>query len=201
MKKFMTLFLTVLFLFTFTQSAFAETSSLVYEGETYYTKQTDNPAADLQPGEQIDFTLSDNIDFVTGTYKLTVVSCGNRESITIKVNGIDAGTISRAGTGFGMDQMSYDVLDTEISLSPEDTLSVCGQKGEYWGWVDSIQLELIKAAIDLTSDATVSASSDTTAAEDTAPKTGVEFPAYLLMLSVASCLGLLACSKIIKKRG
>ena len=39
-----------------------EDGRLIYEGEAYYTKQNDNPAADLQPGENLSFYATQAAD-------------------------------------------------------------------------------------------------------------------------------------------
>jgi hypothetical protein len=205
MKKFEALVLSSLLAFTFTVSVYAEGAEnvdyFIYQGETYYTAQTDNPAADLQPGEQIDVKLSDNTAFTAGTYKITVVSCGNRESVLVKVNGADAGTISRKGTGFGMDQMTSDVLETEVELKPEDTLSFASESGEIYGWVDYIQLDKVGEAADTVAAADIKAADTEAAApadNNDVPKTGEEFPAYLIPMAVCAA-GFIALSKINKK--
>ncbi len=114
-----------------------------YEGETYYAKTPDvtGEAADLQPGETMTIPLSDNGDFVAGTYTLSVYSCGNREQFDVLVNGESVGTITRTGTNFGMDQMTLDVLDVPLTLKPEDTISLVAPAGSYWGWVDFVSLQ------------------------------------------------------------
>lgn len=192
MKRIVTVILSLVMAFSLTSVAFAEGTEnsdyFIYQGENYYTPQKDNPAADLQPGEQIDITLSDNAAFSEGTYKLTVVSCGNREDVIIKVNGAEVGTISRKGTGFGMDQMTNDVLDAQLELSPSDTLSIVGVTGEIWGWVDYIQLDKVgEAAVEATTDETADI-----------PKTGETNPVYLLILMAVSAFGIAAGSRMNK---
>lgn len=115
----------------------------IYQAEDYYSGTiTEGVAADLQPGETLSFRLGKDAQFKAGTYLLTVYSCGNRESFDVLVNGTKVGTISRTGTGFGQDQMTYDKLQTEIKLKPEDTLSLVAPSGSYWGWVDFIVLDV-----------------------------------------------------------
>ena len=185
MKKILSLALALVLSLAVSSMAFAATENVdyfQYEGETYYMQQKDgNPAADLQPGEELTIPLSDNASFVPGIYRITVASCGNRELITIKLNGEEIGTINREGTGFGMDQMTNDVLDLDVELTPDDSISIYGQEGEYYGWVDYVRFDKI---------------GDITTSEDTAeettttevPKTGETFPVYtaaMLMLSLA----------------
>lgn len=119
---------------------------IIYQCEKYYDKISENVAADLQPGEQIDIPLNSDNSFVGGSYKLTIYSCGNRESFDILVNGEKVGTVTRTGTGFGQDQMTYDKLSVVLELTPEDTLTLVGPTGEYWGWVDFIVLDVVREA-------------------------------------------------------
>lgn len=118
-----------------------EGRTLVYQGEGYYKKQNDNPAADLQPGEQIIIPVSDHSAFTAGTYRLSIRSCGLREAFYIKVNGIERGSISRRSSGYGMDLMTEDKMGTELTLFAGDLLCVESAKGSSWGWVDAICLE------------------------------------------------------------
>lgn len=113
-----------------------------WQGEAYYAKTPDGwpTVADLQPGENIAFPLSDNPDFTAGTYTLTVFSCGNRESIEVLVNGQSVGKILRSGTNFGLDQLTDDQLMVALELKPEDVLTIVGPTGAYYGWVDYITL-------------------------------------------------------------
>ena len=123
-----------------------EDGRLIYEGEAYYTKQNDNPAADLQPGEQIRIPVSDNGRFKDGNYRVLVRSCGNREVFTIRVNGMDVGSISRGITDYGMDEMTTDGSGGEIFLKAGDILAIEGEAGAKYGWVDYIALEPVSGA-------------------------------------------------------
>jgi len=115
----------------------------LYQAEGYYSGNlAEGTTADLQPGETIQFRLADNQDFRSGTYTLTIYSCGNREEFTILVNGKEVGRVSRSATGFGMDQMTYDKLSIPLELKSEDTLTLQAPSGEYWGWVDFIILDV-----------------------------------------------------------
>lgn len=179
MKKILSLALALVLSLAVSSMAFAATENVdyfQYEGETYYMQQKDgNPAADLQPGEELTIPLSDNASFVPGIYRITVVSCGNRELMTIKLNGEEIGTINRKGTGFGMDQMTNDVLDLDVELTPDDSISIYGQEGSYWGWVDYVRFDKVA---DLAVESTATK----------APKTGESFPVFtaaMLMLSLA----------------
>lgn len=117
-----------------------EGGKLIYQGEAYYQPQKDNPAADLQPGEQILIPVSDNHGFTDGQYCIRIRSCGNREFFNIKVNGEKAGSISRKGTDYGIDQMTDDAMGTLLNLKGGDILSVEGEAGGKYGWVDYISL-------------------------------------------------------------
>jgi len=197
MKKVVTVILSLVLVFSFTMVASAEeienVDSFVYQGEDYYKAQTDNPAADLQPGEQIDIKLSDNSSFTAGVYNLTVVSCGNRETIIVKSNDTEVGTISRVGTGFGMDQMTNDVMEKQIELTPSDILSTASEAGEYYGWVDYILLEKVVEASGTSQVTDTEATADTE--EASMPKTGENTPTYLLLI-----ISLLAGGMIISRK-
>ena len=123
-------------------STSSKDGKLIYQGEAYYTKQKDNPAADLQPGEQILIPVSDNGSFTDGKYRVQIQSCGNRESFQIKVNGRTVGSISRKETNYGMDSMTEDTMGTLVDLKAGDTLIVEGQSGGKYGWVDCVTLKL-----------------------------------------------------------
>lgn len=120
-----------------------EDGRLTYQGEAYYRAQNDNPAADLQPGEQILIPVSDHGKFAEGSYRLTVRSCGNREFFRIKVNGWLVGTVTRKETGYGMGEMTDDTMETPVDLKPGDMLAIEGQTGGKYGWVDSVALSRI----------------------------------------------------------
>lgn len=114
----------------------------VYQMEYFYDGNIcEDIAADLQPGESILFRLNTNQDFTAGRYRLTVYSCGNRESFDILVNGEYAGTVNRVGTGYGQNQMTYDKLSTILELEPEDVITVVAPT-EGYGWVDFVVLDL-----------------------------------------------------------
>ena len=124
----------------------SEDGRLLYEGEAYYTKQNDNPAADLQPGEQIRIPVSDNGEFRDGNYRVLVRSCGNREVFTIRVNGLDVGSISRGITDYGMEEMTTDGTGGGIFLKAGDILAIEGEAGAKYGWVDYVALEPVSEA-------------------------------------------------------
>lgn len=124
----------------------AEDGKLIYQGEAYYTKQKDNPAADLQPGEQILIPLSDNSGFAGGTYRLAIRSCGNREAFTVKVNGMAVGGISRKGTSYGMDAMTDDDMGKLLELKDRDILGIEGETGGKYGWIDYVSLKPVTQA-------------------------------------------------------
>ena len=118
---------------------------LIYQGEGYYKAQADNPAADLQPGEQILIPVSDHSQFSQGLYRLTVRSCGNREIFRVKVNGWTVGNITRKETNYGMDSMTEDSLGCMVSLKPGDVLIIEGQTGGKYGWVDYVSLSRVSS--------------------------------------------------------
>lgn len=122
-------------------SSAIENENLIYQGEIYYPKQKDNPAADLQPGEQILIPVSDNSGFSNGYYKLTIRSCGNRDALYIKVNGIKVGGISRKATEYKMETMHDDTLVTPLELKSGDVLAIEAPTGTKYGWIDYIVLE------------------------------------------------------------
>ncbi len=114
----------------------------VYQVEHYYDGNiSEEIAADMQPGEVIEIPLRTNKDFTTGKYIITIYSCGNREAFEILVNGQSVGTISRTGTGYGQDQMTYDKLESVLNLKPDDVVSIVAP-AEGYGWVDFILLDL-----------------------------------------------------------
>lgn len=117
----------------------------IFQGEGYYQKQSDNPAADLQPGQQIEIPLLDNPNFVDGVYQVTIVSCGGRDHFFVKVNGLKSGRIDRQPNGYGMNKMTRDTLSTTVELNKGDLLCIEAAPTE-WGWVDYIQLDLIQKA-------------------------------------------------------
>ncbi len=114
-----------------------------YHAEHFYEPRIkENVAADLQPGEQIIIPVNAFVDFKEGKYSLTVRSCGNRESFEILVNGQSVGNLTRKGTGFGMDQMTNDKLTQTLTLKPGDVIGLKAPSGEFWGWVDYVQLDV-----------------------------------------------------------
>lgn len=118
---------------------------IIYQCENYYSGNiSEGVAADLQPGENLDILLGSDDTFQAGYYQLTVYSCGNRESFDVLVNGEKVGTITRTGTGFGQDQMTYDKLSVTLELKPEDTITLVAPDGQYYGWVDHIVLDVIR---------------------------------------------------------
>ncbi len=112
-----------------------------YHAEAFYDAlpSTGDAAADMQPDTQFDVELAANGAFSAGKYILSVTSCGNRESFEILVNGESVGTISRAGSDFGMNHMSADALDATLELSESDVITVIAP-AEGYGWVDYVQL-------------------------------------------------------------
>lgn len=123
-----------------------EGSHYYYEGEGYYKAQFDSLTGDLQPGAQMQISLSDNKDFHAGKYTLTVRSNGNRQKLIVKVNNRIVGYVYRAETSFDMSSMTEDVMVDAISLSPSDTLTIEGETGGYYGWVDYVKLSCISAS-------------------------------------------------------
>lgn len=115
----------------------------IYEGEAYYKALGDKPAADLQPGAQLTFRLADNPDFSRGNYRLTVRSNGNRQMFVVKVNHEQVGAINRYGTDFSMQSMTDDSLERALTLEPSDLLTIEGEGGQNYGWVDFVALERV----------------------------------------------------------
>lgn len=132
---------------------------LIYQGEAYYKAQIDNPAADLQPGEQILIPVSDHRQFSEGVYRIMVRSCGNREIFRVKVNGWRVGSITRKETSYGMNAMTEDHLGVTVALKPGDVLAIEGQSGGKYGWVDYVSLSPVASQIAQTVQ-TASESSD-----------------------------------------
>jgi len=122
------------------KKTYTEDGRLYYRAQAYYPKQHSDPIGDLQPGEQILFPVSDNGSFKDGEYTLTVRSCGNRESFVVKVNGVKVGSISRKETGYGMNEMTEDLMGGTVALKDGDILAVEGQTGGKYGWVDYVML-------------------------------------------------------------
>ncbi len=114
-----------------------------YQAEYFYNGNiSENVAADLQPGETLGIPVDAVKNFAEGEYTLTVRSCGNRESFEVLVNGKSEGTITRTGTGFGMDQMTDNKMSQTLTLKPGDVISLKAPDGEFWGWVDYIRLDV-----------------------------------------------------------
>jgi len=122
------------------KKTYSANGGLYYCAQAYYPKEHSEPIGDLQPGEQILFSVADNKDFRDGEYTLTVRSCGNRESFVVKVNGMKAGSISRKETGYGMGEMTEDRMGGTLTLKGGDVLAVEGQTGGKYGWVDYVML-------------------------------------------------------------
>jgi hypothetical protein len=123
-----------------------EGNRYIYEGEAYYKAQSDSLTADLQPGAQMNIKLSDNRDFRAGNYRLTIRSNGNRQKFVIKVNYRQAGSVLRAETSFGMANMTEDTMVETLLLAPSDILTVEGESGESYGWVDYVELTYLSPA-------------------------------------------------------
>lgn len=118
-----------------------------WEGEDFYTKQKDNPAADLQPGETITIPLASNGTFTGGTYYIGVLSNGNRTAMVIRKNGERMGSITRNETNFDMGSMTLDVLQRPVSVNAGDTISIFapGDESGPFGWVDKVYLIPVNA--------------------------------------------------------
>lgn len=118
----------------------------LYEGEAYYKAQGSTATADLQPGSQMNIPLSDNPDFRSGTYRLSVRSNGNRQMFRVKVNHQEVGTINRLGTDFTMPAMTEDAMAGTLALKPSDILTIEAEGGSNYGWVDYVILEPAEGA-------------------------------------------------------
>ncbi len=112
-----------------------------YDGEDFYQASPYSPAADLQPLESIVVPVSNDPDFCAGLYRLSVLSNGTRELFHVAVNGIPVGDIRRKATGYSGIDYSQDYLDQILALKPGDVLTVTGQDGDHYGWVNYILLE------------------------------------------------------------
>lgn len=123
-----------------------EGSHYYYEGEAYYKAQFDSLTGDLQPGSQMQIRLSDNRDFRSGKYTLTVRSNGNRQKLIVKVNNQIVGNILRAETSFDMVSMTEDTMVGTLTLSPSDLLTIEGETGGNYGWVDYVELTCVSAS-------------------------------------------------------
>ncbi len=121
-------------------------SHYYYEGEGYYRAQFDSLTGDLQPGAQMRIKLSDNRDFKGGQYTLTVRSNGNRQKLIVKVNNQIAGNVLRKETSFDMASMTEDTMTDTLSLLPSDLLTIEGETGNYYGWVDYVKLTRVSEA-------------------------------------------------------
>lgn len=112
-----------------------------YDGEDFYQASLYSPAADLQPGTSIVIPVSNDPDFVEGRYRLSVLSNGTREEFTVQLNGLPVGVIRRKATDYSDIDYSQDYLDMVLSLKPGDVLTLTGQEGDFFGWVNYILLE------------------------------------------------------------
>lgn len=121
-------------------------ATCIYEGEGYYKAQGDTLTADLQPGAQMNIPLSDNPQFRAGNYTLSIRSNGNRQKFIVKVNHRQVGNALRAETSFDISQMNDAVMTTALTLSPSDILTIEGESGNYYGWVDYVALTPTAAA-------------------------------------------------------
>lgn len=118
----------------------------IYEGEAYYKAQFDSLTADLQPGAQMNIPLGDNREFKSGMYRLTIRSNGNRQKFIIKVNHREVGNLLRAETNFGMAYMTDDTMAETLRLSASDILTIEGESGNHYGWVDYVDLTWVAPA-------------------------------------------------------
>lgn len=112
-----------------------------YDGEDYYQASLFSPAADLQAGDSLVVPLSDEPDFTAGTYRLSVLSNGTRERFEVSVNGQPVGSISKEAADYSDIDYSQDYLEGTLALAPGDVLTLTGQEGDYYGWVNYILLE------------------------------------------------------------
>lgn len=118
----------------------------IYEGEAYYKAQSGSLTADLQPGAQMKIPLGDNREFKAGIYRVTIRSNGNRQKFIIKVNDQIVGNVLRAETDFGMAHMTDDTMAETLNLSASDILTVEGESGNHYGWVDYVDLTWVGPA-------------------------------------------------------
>ena len=64
----------------------------------------------------------------------------------IKVNHREVGNLIRSETSFGMAYMTEDIMAGTLKLSPSDILTVEGEGGERYGWVDYVDLTYMGSA-------------------------------------------------------
>ncbi len=112
-----------------------------YDGEDFYQASLYSPAADLQPETSITFPVSNDPDFTEGVYRLSVLSNGTREQFTVFLNGQPVGIIRRKATDYSDIDYSQDYLEALLNLKPGDILTITGQAGDFYGWVNYILLE------------------------------------------------------------
>lgn len=117
---------------------------LTFEGEDYYTDKLAEGQADLQPGESFSFIVPEKIQ--KGNYEISVISCGNRTKFQVSVNGDNAKYIDRDGTGFGMDQMTENMLSEYVYLEGGEEITIADilDNGSGYGWVDKVILKLVE---------------------------------------------------------
>ena len=116
-------------------------SGIVFEAEDYYSGNiSEKVAADMQPGESITVSLPE--DFVSEWYTLTVASCGNRTTYSVAVNDVMVATVSRAGTGFGIIDMTQNSADAPLALKAGDVITVAAPDDGTYGWLDYVRLDV-----------------------------------------------------------
>lgn len=85
--------------------------------------------------------LSDDPDFTAGRYRLSVLSNGTREQFIVSVNGAPVGEIRKERADYSDIDYSQDYLEGALTLAPGDILTITGQDGDHFGWVNYILLE------------------------------------------------------------
>ena len=80
--------------------------------------------------------------FADGWYTITVVSCGPRESIYLRLNGNSIGSVARKATGYGSDQMTENRYSKKIQLKKDDVLTLFAPEDTF-GWIDYVRLDAV----------------------------------------------------------
>ena len=116
---------------------------IIYQAEFFHNQLAEGFAADLQPGSVIDIPMSACEGFTDGWYTITIVSCGPRESIYLRLNGTSIGSVSRKATGYGADQMTENRYSKKIELTKDDVLTLVAPDDDTFGWVDYVRLNAV----------------------------------------------------------
>lgn len=83
--------------------------------------------------------------------------------------------------------MTLDVLAVSPELKPEDSISLVAPAGSYWGWVDWVQLEKVKAPVEPT-EAPETTPSTAAALQPRSPADGAGNPGSVLWIVLAAAM-------------